>query len=1562
MPRELTSTLIVAALVLLVFQFVLEPGPAQALGYGNDSSLNGAKASFFGEANNDMFSRMVANAGDVNGDGFKDILMTAPYNNDGGAHAGKVYLFFGRATGWSKDINVSNANASFVAEGAGDAGGSAGEGTGLCGGDINGDGLSDIVIGMPQNDDAGSNRGQVYIIFGKKSGWQKNVDLTQADASFRGEYNGDWLGRYADCDGDVNGDRIDDLVMGASVNDENGVDSGQVYIVFGQKGGWAMDTNVSTADASLLGESGGDSAGISLAIAPDVNGDGIDDIVIGAANNDRGGNLAGSAYLALGRKTSDWKMDMPLASKANASWYGEGIQDAFGYLLDGLGDVNGDGLGDIVAGSYLNNGNGADAGQAYIIFGRRSGWGTNVNISAGMNASYFGEALANYAGRGVAGPGDVDGDGLNDILISSPDNGEVAALSGEAYLVLGKTAGWAKRVNLNQADASWRGEMASSIGGRTVAGGDFNADGLADVLISAHLDSEHGTSTGQGYVISPDSNKVPTGITVVKAFDKGYVTELKTAAVNDTIYIQLNGTDADAAKANLAIARVTSNVSDTIGVNLVLKETGPNTGIFRGNFTVRDRTSEGLRWINATMGETVKVSSFTDPSKNATVFIGKIDLRPKQDETTATEDTHYTVKYSTVNGTATKWKLTTNASWLGFNATTHRLEGTPDNGDVGVYSVTLNASNDWGSSDEHHFHLTVKNVPPTIQTVDLATATEDRPYWNDYASDDDGQGTVTWHLASNASWLKVAPATGNLTGTPGNAEVGKYWVNVSVDDGNGGWGSSNFTLTVKDVNDPPVITTKDVLTAYEDTEYSVMYNATDIDLVPDVLVWSLSTNATWLALDAPTRILNGTPTNDEVGKYLVNVTVSDGRGGRDSHLFNLTVINVNDRPSFTSVPNFTARVGSLYSYQARAVDIDKGDVLEYSLRTAPAGMTVNKTTGLVTWTPILSQNGTNHIILKVSDGLVYVEQDFNITVPVPSKNHPPVATLQSPQDGTLLEITNPGLSWSGKDDDNDALEYDVYLGLDQSKVAVRDVSMRRASGITVTTYQAPALQKGSTYYWTVVPNDKEGPGECPSGVWAFTISDTAVVNNPPVITSTPVTKGTVGKQYRYDVHATDKDAGDTLTYLLEKAPPTMSIDRLTGVITWVPAPVNVGTVLVIVSVTDGKAFAEQSFTIAVTKENVVENKLPVLDVIPQQSATVGKAFSFIVKAHDPDTWDAKNLTFSLNKSPAGMTIDGKTGEIRWTPTKAHLGDNTIVVAVTDTKASVNNSFIIVVKDVTNPPNNGNDPWANAMLWVLALIIIIVCIILILMFVAMRRRKAAAKEEAALRKASRSRMAADGHAVSKRHHAEEPILSAIPVDEAPSPKAVPGPKEEEEDTTITRSVHIGKRSYSKKEIKEVLKALPHELPVVLLMKSREDAAEEVLKAEYKKNRDGHVIVNLGGDWFYGDPKYLSKYLMAYVEEPEVEAGAPETKDEVLGATTAEAEQRSVADEVIAKLDAKEKEGPPKEVKVVKKKKVKSAVSESELEDTHDTKSEKPHEEKKADEFTDIDSMLKDLDMK
>ncbi|UCF07965.1 MAG: putative Ig domain-containing protein, partial [Thermoplasmata archaeon] len=168
------------------------------------------------------------------------------------------------------------------------------------------------------------------------------------------------------------------------------------------------------------------------------------------------------------------------------------------------------------------------------------------------------------------------------------------------------------------------------------------------------------------------------------------------------------------------------------------------------------------------------------------------------DVVSATEDSLYSVNYEADNpdSDTLTWSLDTSAEeWLDINPSTGSLIGTPDNSHVGSYWVKVTVDDGNGGTDSHNFTLTVYNVPPAITTGDIITATEDTPYSNDYASDDDGQGTVIWLLESNGSWLSLHPTTGVLSGTPDNSHVGNVWVNVTVHDGNGGIDSSNFSLT-----------------------------------------------------------------------------------------------------------------------------------------------------------------------------------------------------------------------------------------------------------------------------------------------------------------------------------------------------------------------------------------------------------------------------------------------------------------------------------------------------------------------------------------------------------------------------------------------------------------------------------------------------------------------------------------------------------------------------------------------------------------------------------------------
>ncbi len=397
------------------------------------------------------------------------------------------------------DMDLSDADASFWGEDTDDRAGLSVSGAG----DVNGDGFDDFLIGAHFDDDGGNNAGQTYLIFGKASGWNMDTDLSNADASFRGEDGGDESGFSVSGAGDVNGDGFDDFLIGAYGDDDGGDNAGQTYLILGKASGWNMDIDLSATDASFRGEDAGDWAGRSVSGAGDVNGDGYDDILIGAYYNNDGGPDAGQTYLILGNAAADWGMYYSLGS-ANASFRGEHAMDWSGISVSGAGDVNGDGFDDFLIGALANKDGGSitfGAGQTYLIFGKASGWNMDTDLS-NADASFWGEDADDMSGS-VSGAGDVNGDGFDDFLIGAYGDDDGGGDAGQTYLILGKASGWNMDTDLSASDASFRGEEALDGTGAFISGaGDVNGDGYDDFLIGAPLNEEGGGGyTGQTYLI-----------------------------------------------------------------------------------------------------------------------------------------------------------------------------------------------------------------------------------------------------------------------------------------------------------------------------------------------------------------------------------------------------------------------------------------------------------------------------------------------------------------------------------------------------------------------------------------------------------------------------------------------------------------------------------------------------------------------------------------------------------------------------------------------------------------------------------------------------------------------------------------------------------------------------------------------------------------------------------------------------------------------------------------------------------------------------------------------------
>jgi hypothetical protein len=443
-----------------------------------------------------------------------------------------------------------------------------------------------------------------------------------------------------------------------------------------------------------------------------------------------------------------------------------------------------------------------------------------------------------------------------------------------------------------------------------------------------------------------------------------------------------------------------------------------------------DNTDVGRYWVNITIKDTVGYycsRNFTLTVENVAAVFTSV---PPSNGVSVYQDGNYSfdVDCDDEGLGNTVYGFNQAPDWLSIDAAIGAISGSPGNKDVGRQTIVLFADDGWGGLVNYWFDISVMDVndPPFITTQDVATATQGYPYNAVYlASDiDPTKETFSWSLGTNGSWLAMDAASGLLAGIAGNADVGAWWVNVTVEDGRGGQDSHNFTLTVKNVNDPPVIVTMPVAKATEGLHYQLNFSAQDPD-ADDVISWSLTSDADWLAINASSGELAGTPMEKDVGSVWVSVTAKDLAGANDTIGYSLNVLNVNDPPIWVSVPsdaNITE--GSTLFLDALATDPDAGAAIRYAVSSLPeCGIAINPFSGAIRWMNASAGNYT--MTVTATDGIITIGHSFNLTVnkivppppppPPPSNNPPkinPVANASVKAGQTL------GLRLSGSDNDS----------------------------------------------------------------------------------------------------------------------------------------------------------------------------------------------------------------------------------------------------------------------------------------------------------------------------------------------------------------------------------------------------------------------------------------------------------------------------------------------------------------------------------------------------------------
>ena len=322
-----------------------------------------------GNINNEL-GKSVSDAGDVNADGFDDIIIGAP-------GVDKSYVIFGKSELFDPVFSVepstteNNTNTNKFDTFIGDISNSQ-SGTSISGaGDINGDGIDDFLISAPDADPGSTHDGgQVYVVFGTSSTpTQRLLSLSFLNGNngfvIRGESDQDQLGISVSDAGDVNGDGIDDIIIGTDAR-------GKAYVVFGSSHGFSSSLDVSSLDGNdgfrIENNNNSSSLGFSVSSAGDFNGDGIDDIIVGAPSDGDGGR--GESYVIFGsRRGFSSSLDVSSSSFNGHIGFtitGANAQDRLGQSVSGAGDINNDAFDDIIVGANRAN----NGGESYVIFGR----------------------------------------------------------------------------------------------------------------------------------------------------------------------------------------------------------------------------------------------------------------------------------------------------------------------------------------------------------------------------------------------------------------------------------------------------------------------------------------------------------------------------------------------------------------------------------------------------------------------------------------------------------------------------------------------------------------------------------------------------------------------------------------------------------------------------------------------------------------------------------------------------------------------------------------------------------------------------------------------------------------------------------------------------------------------------------------------------------------------------------------------------------------------------------------------------------------------------------------
>ncbi len=664
--------------------------------------------------------------------------------------------------------------------------------------------------------------------------------------------------------------------------------------------------------------------------------------------------------------------------------------------------------------------------------------------------------------------------------------------------------------------------------------------------------------------------------------------------------------------------------------------------------------------------------------------------------TSALQDIEYRYEVRTndvdVNDTRTLVAETL-PSWLNFTSLGNGnalLSGTPRNVNLGANPVKLKVTDAAGSSTFQNFTITVDNTndPPSFTSTPVTTVQEDNEYrYNVAASDPDTGDNLEMRALVIPSWLTFTDngdGTGLLTGIPENRHVGSASIVLTVEDVQGLTDTQNFTVTVQNTNDAPVFSSSPVTGAIQNVQYSYSILTTDPDAGDQRTITAVNLPG-WLTLNDlgnGTAVLTGTPTNANLGANSVSLRVTDLVGAATDQNFVINVDNINDPPSFTSVPITSISEDDLYEYFISTTDPDAGDTRTIIALSLPAWLSLTDNgdgTAVLSGTPLNENVGNHTVVLNVRDGLgANANQGFSIEVEN-TNDVPSIISQPIP-----VAVQNSAYTYNVEAEDPDAGD-NVTLA---ATVLPSWLSFTDNGNGTGRLNGTPGNGDLGIHNVTLIVTDIEGAAS--EQIFTINVDNS---NDSPVFTSSPVQDAHEDLLYEYLITTSDPDQGDIRTITALSIPGWLTLvdnGDGSGVLSGTPENGDVGSVSIVLRVRDVLGLSDdQSFTIQV--ENT--NDAPVFSSTPVTGAIQDVQYQYNILTQDPDINDTRTITLLDGPAWIQLTDNGNgSAVLRGTPRNSDLGLNSIVLEVVDAAgAATTQIFQINVDNQNDPPVFSSTP-------------------------------------------------------------------------------------------------------------------------------------------------------------------------------------------------------------------------------------------------------------------------------